>query len=119
VSVAKETAVIEVLTFFLALAILSSLGLLRELRKARRRKDRDRALVRALQPYYDKRVELAEERLGPPTEILPGQQGRTLYIWNDAHPQQVPSLNDVLIVSMTVAPEGTIEDMYWRTRQAS
>jgi hypothetical protein len=109
---------LEVLIFFFAVWLLSVLALWRDYRKARRSRNLEPALIRTLQPYYGRNVDAVEQKLGPPSEIVPGNGGRKLYIWNGAQGDPLPRMEGVLIVSIEVSGQGTVEQMYWRMRGA-
>ena len=48
----------------------------------------------------------AESALGPPNEIITGPSGRSLYVWKD--PPGVPKAETLLIITLTVNPDGEI-----------
>ena len=57
-----------------------------------------------------------EQRFGPPTEVVTGSSGRQLYIWKALSLPGIPSGGGLLVVTLTIQPDGTVAGSHWQQR---
>jgi hypothetical protein len=98
--------VFEVIFFFVSLTVLGFWLFAREATVDWRRNYRSRRVQALLQKWEGQSVQKAESRLGPPTEIVNGSSGRSLYIWKD--PPSIPKASTLLIITLTVNAQAKI-----------
>jgi hypothetical protein len=58
----------------------------------------------------------AEQVFGPPTEIVEGTSGRQLYIWKALNIPRVPNGSSLLVITLTINPDGFVSDTHWQQR---
>ena len=106
----------EVALFILSVTLLSGYSLGVDL--YRRLRDRRRAdvVVHELNGLAGKKAWEAEQRFGPPTEVVTGTSGRQLYIWKALSLPGIPSGRGLLVVTLTIQPDGTVAETHWQQR---
>ncbi len=80
----------------------------------RRERIRERALAQMIPSFVGARVDQATRTLGPPASVVEGTTGRTLSIWRPPREGAVPHGDGLVVVSMTVARDGAVDDATWR-----
>jgi hypothetical protein len=81
---------------------------------ARRERRRAQILARLVPAFVGSPLERVMRTFGPPASVYEGTTGRTLYIWHPPHGEAVPTGEGLVIVSMTVAASGAVDDATWR-----
>ena len=106
----------EVTLFILSVTLLCCYSLGVDL--YRRLRDRRRADVvgHELNDLAGKKAWEVEQRFGPPTEVVSGTSGRQLYIWKALSLPGIPSGGGLLVVTLTIQPDGTVADTHWQQR---
>jgi hypothetical protein len=106
----------EVILLILSVTLLCSYSLLQDL--ARYLRDRRRAVVifKELNKLSGKHAWDAEQRFGPPTEVVSGTSGRQLYIWKLLSLPGIPKGSGLLVITLTIAADGLIDQSHWQKR---
>ena len=105
---------LEIFVFLVMTFSFYAVCMIRRLWVARRERRRERILARLVPAFVGSPVHSATRSLGPPAEVFRGTTGRVLYIWHPPRAESVPSGEGLVIVSMTVSPEGAVADATWR-----
>jgi hypothetical protein len=56
------------------------------------------------------------ERFGPPREHFEGSSGKSLYVWQRPPSGGLPSVQGLLVLTITVDQKGRIEESVWERR---
>lgn len=106
----------EVILLILSITLLCFYSLGVDLYK--RWRDRKRAIAVGLElsTLPGKMAWEAEQRFGPPTEIVSGSSGRQLYVWKALSLPGIPDGGGLLVVTLTIEPDGTVAETHWQQR---
>jgi hypothetical protein len=103
----------EPLIFVAALLLLGLWLLSDDLRRRMKEVRRRERLNELVTPMRGQRYEALVETLGPPTELIAGASGRTLYVWKAPAIGRLPHDGRKLTITATVNEEGVAEETGW------
>lgn len=106
----------EVILLVLSVTLLCCYSIGQELLINWRNQRRATAMTHELSLLPGKMAWEAERVFGPPTEILEGTSGRRLYIWKALSLPGIPHSDGLLVVTLTINPEGAIAETHWQQR---
>ncbi|MBZ2187397.1 MAG: hypothetical protein K7J46_22065 [Bryobacter sp.] len=106
----------EVLLLVLSVTALCCYSIGQELLVNWRNQRRALAMSSELSQLPGKMAWEAEKVFGPPTEIVEGTSGRRLYIWKALSLPRIPKADGLLVVTLTINPEGSIAETHWQQR---
>ena len=109
----------EVILLILSITALCCYSIGRELLLRYRDIKRADAMGEELSHLPGKTAWAVERRFGPPTEIVEGASGRYLYIWKALSLPHIPKGGGLLVMTLTVSPDGTVTDTHWQQRGRS
>lgn len=95
--------------FFVWLLLSDRLRQWRDRREAQRISD-------AINALRGSEIENILTRFGPPREHFRGSSGRSLYVWRSPPSEGFPLTRSLLVVTLTVDPEGRVVDTSWQRR---
>ena len=106
----------EVILLILSVTLLSCYSISQELLIRYRDIKRADAMGKELSHLPGKMAWEVEQRFGPPTEIVEGTSGRYLYIWKVLSLPHIPKSGGLLVMTLTVSPDGTVTETHWQQR---
>lgn len=106
----------ELILLVVSITILCSYGLLKDLYIFWRNQQRADFLGKALHALEGKPAWEAEKQFGPPTEVVSGTSGRQLYIWKAASLPHVPQGTGLMVLTLTIDPQGGITETHMEKR---
>ncbi len=106
----------EVAVFILSVTLLCFYSLGIDLFRYLRDRKRARVVGHELEEMSGKKAWEAERRFGPPTEVVSGTSGRQLYIWKALALPGLPKGGGLLVLTLTVQPDGTVAETHWQQR---
>ena len=106
----------EVILLILSVTLLCCYSIAQEVLNNYRDNRRAQAMGNQLSHLPGKTVWEVEKVFGPPTEIVEGTSGRHLYIWKAFNLPTIPKGNGLLVVTLTVGPDGSIAETHWQQR---
>ena len=109
----------EVIVLFLSITALCCYSIGQELLLRYRDLKRADAVGKELLALPGKSAWEVEKRFGPPTEIVEGTSGRYLYIWKTLSLPHIPQGGGLLVITLTVNPDGTVAETHWQQRGRS
>jgi hypothetical protein len=104
--------VLEVLIFIFSVSGLFAWAYFKDVRHERRDAIQARRMDKLIRDWEGRST--TDLNLGPPYEIIEGASGRSLHIWRCPPTQKLPRGNGILVVSLTVSPDGVIEKGEWK-----
>jgi hypothetical protein len=107
---------IEILTLFSFVLILGIVLLAKDAKlrfQFRRRKRFMDAMMAELEGVS---IEQARRRLGEPTEIVSGSEGRQMYVWKGPEAEPIPPTPELVIVTIIADGAGVITKTAWESR---
>jgi hypothetical protein len=108
--------VVETSVFFLFLGAFCTWLLLSD-RLARWRDKREAERIAALLASLEgDDITHVLDRFGPPREQFTGSSGRSLYVWRCPPSTGMPPVHGLVVVTMTVDPEGRVVESAWQRR---
>ncbi len=106
----------EVILLILSVIILCLFNIGQEVLRNWRKLRRADALGKELGQLSGKMAWEAEKLFGPPTEIVEGTSGRSLYIWKSLSLPRIPKDSGLLVVTLTIGPDGSVAETHWQQR---
>lgn len=106
----------EVILLILSVTVLCCYSVGQELLLRYRDLKRAEAMGKELLHLPGKTAWEVEKRFGPPTEIVEGTSGRYLYIWKALSLPHIPKGGGLLVMTLTVNPDGTVSETHWQQR---
>lgn len=106
----------EVILLILSVTLLCCYSIAQEMLSNLRTRRRADAIGNELSQLPGKMAWDAEKVFGPPTEIVDGTSGRQLYIWKSPNLPHIPKGNSLLVVTLTINPDGSVSDTHWQQR---
>jgi hypothetical protein len=108
--------VVETTVFFLFLGGFCAWLILSErLTKWRDRREAGRVAA-LLDSLEGNDISCVLDRFGPPGEQFTGSSGRSLYVWRCPPSTGAPPVHGLLVITMTVDPEGRVVGSAWQRR---
>lgn len=106
----------EVILLVLSVTLLCVYSIAQEMLSNWRTRRRAEAMSAELSHLSGKKAWDAEKVFGPPSEIVDGVSGRQLYIWKSLNFPTIPAGDSLLVVTLTVNPDGSVTDTHWQQR---
>jgi hypothetical protein len=85
------------------------------LRQWRDRRESQR-ISEVVNSLHGDEIEAVLMRFGPPHEHYRGSSGRSLYVWRRPPSDGLPAADGLLVVTLTVDPDGHVVDTFWQRR---
>jgi hypothetical protein len=106
----------EVILLIVSVTLLCFYSLLQDLVRYLRNRKRALVLSQELGKLDGQPAWEAEKRFGPPTEVVSGTSGRQLYIWKLLALPGIPKAGGLMVVTLTIDPDGAISGTHWQKR---
>lgn len=106
----------EVILLILSVTLLCCYSIGQELLSNLRTRRRADAMGHELSLLPGKMAWEAEKVFGPPTEIVEGTSGRFLYIWKALDLPHIPKGASLMVVTLTINPDGSVAETHWQQR---
>lgn len=109
---------LEIVAFFLIVAILYGIAVLRWAAKARRNRQREEKLNGMLEHLRGRKIQEATRDFGEPSEIVFGSSGARLYIWKEPAGPVLPRGSGIVVITVKVDPADVVTEGSWKTLYA-